>query len=295
MPVIGDIPEIDLKSVIYATDFSLYSRNAGAYASRIADYFSARLFIVHAFTLSQAAMEVEVDKMLQSEQRKDLQALLSKKASLLTTRSAEASPKLLEGDPKEVIPLLADLYAPSLIVLGTHGGGRLEHGIIGSVAEQILRSTKWPALTIGPRVRPVSAATFPFQKILFATDFSSAAARAATFAVFFAETLGAGIDVLNVIHGDDIVHPDRLAALKSTFFSSLEDLVPQHAREFCDPRTYVAVGRAHDQILEHIRERSIDLLVLGIRKTSHLSMEMRTSGAFRLIVDADCPVLTIRR
>jgi len=57
----------------------------------------------------------------------------------------------------------------------------------------------------------------------------------------------------------------------------------------------VAVGEAYDQILEHIRDRSSDLLVLGIRRTSHLSMEMRTSGAFRIIVDAECPVLTIRR
>jgi hypothetical protein len=35
--------------------------------------------------------------------------------------------------------------------------------------------------------------------------------------------------------------------------------------------------------------------VLGLRKTSHLGLEMRTSGAFRIIVDAECPVLTIRR
>jgi nucleotide-binding universal stress UspA family protein len=295
MPVIGDKPKMDLKSVIYATDFSLYSENAGAYASRIADYFSASLLVVHAFTLSQAAMEVEADKLQSSAQRADLQTLLSRKASLLTTHSVEASSRLLEGDPKEVIPLLADLLAPSVIVLGTHGGGRLEHGIIGSVAERILRSTNWPALTVGPLVRPASSDTFPFRRILLATDFSPAAACAATFAVFLAETLRASIDVLNVIHGDDIVHADRLSELNSQFFNSLHGLGPQQAREFCDPRTYLAIGVAHDQILQHISERSIDLLVLGIRKTSHLSMETRTSGAFRLIADAQCPVLTIRR
>jgi nucleotide-binding universal stress UspA family protein len=97
-----------------------------------------------------------------------------------------------------------------------------------------------------------------------------------------------------VIQDDGIEHPDRLSDLQNRYFSALDGLVPQQAKEFCDPRSYVAVGRAHDQILEHIRERSIDLLVLGIRKTSHLSMEMRTSGAFRIIVDAACPVLTIR-
>ena len=53
------------------------------------------------------------------------------------------------------------------------------------------------------------------------------------------------------------------------------------------------VGKAHAAILRHIQERSIDLLVLGIRKTAHLGLEMRTSGAFQLIVDATCPVMTI--
>jgi nucleotide-binding universal stress UspA family protein len=140
----------------------------------------------------------------------------------------------------------------------------------------------------------VSPQTFPFTRILFATDFTAAAANAAVYAVTFAEVFGAGIDVLNVIPDDAIEHPDRLSELQARFFDALDLLVPQQAREFCDSRTFVAVGNAHDRILEHISERSIDLLVLGIRRTSHLSMEMRTSGAFRIIVDAPCPVLTIR-
>jgi nucleotide-binding universal stress UspA family protein len=121
-----------------------------------------------------------------------------------------------------------------------------------------------------------------------------AAANAAVYAVTFAEVFGAKIDVLNVIQDDGLEHPDRLSDLRNRFFSALDSIVPQQAREFCDPRTFVAVGKAHDQILDHIKERSIDLLVLGIHKTSYLSMEMRTSGAFRIIVDAACPVLTIR-
>jgi nucleotide-binding universal stress UspA family protein len=121
-----------------------------------------------------------------------------------------------------------------------------------------------------------------------------AAANAAIYAVTFAEVFGAKIDVLNVIQDHAIEHPDQLFELQTRFFGALDALVPLCARAFCDPRTFVAVGKAHDEILEHIREQSIGLLVLGIRKTSHLSMEMRTSGAFRIIVDAACPVLTIR-
>jgi nucleotide-binding universal stress UspA family protein len=294
MPVIGDKPDLNLKTVIFATDFSLCSQNAGLYAARIASYFSAKLLVTHAFTLSQAALEVEIDQRLLSQQRSDLKSLLSRKAALLSADSDEAIATLLDGVPYEVIPSLADRKAPSIIVLGTHGGGWLERGIIGSIAEKILRSSRWPSLTVGPQVKPVTSQTFPFARILFATDFTAAAANAAIYAVTFAEVFGAKIDVLNVIQDDAIHHPDRLSDLQSRFYNALDEVVPPQAMEFCDPRTYVAVGSAHEQILEHIRERSIDLLVLGIRKTSHISMEMRTSGAFRIIVDAACPVLTIR-
>jgi len=294
MPMIGDRPEMNVKTVVYATDFSICSQNAGLYAARIASYFSATLLVTHAFTLSQAALEVEINKKRVSQQRKDLETLLSRSALLLGAESIETNSALLEGDPKDVIPALADHNAPAIIVLGTHGGGRIERGIIGSIAEKILRSSQWPTLTVGPLVKHESSQTFPFARILFATDFTVAAANAAVYAVTFAEVFGAKIDVLNVIQDDGLEHPDRLSDLRNRFFSALDSIVPQQAREFCDPRTFVAVGKAHDQILDHIKERSIDLLVLGIHKTSHLSMEMRTSGAFRIIADTACPVLTIR-
>jgi nucleotide-binding universal stress UspA family protein len=294
MPVIGDRPELNLKTVVYATDFSPCSKNAGLYAARIAAYFSAKLLVTHAFTLAQAAMEVEIGDRRLSQQRDILTHLLSNEAALLGADPVKAIPVLLEGGPEYVIPGLADMHEPSMIVLGTHGGGRLERGIIGSVAEKILRSTHWPALTVGPQVQPLAPQMFPFERILFATDFTVAATNAAVYALTFAEVFRARIDVLNVIQEAVIEHPDRLADLQTRFFSALDALVPQCAKEFCDPRTYLAVGGAHDKILEHIRERSIDLLVLGIRKSSHISMEMRTSGAFRIIVDAPCPVLTIR-
>jgi nucleotide-binding universal stress UspA family protein len=292
---INDKPVLNLKAVVFATDFSICSQNAGLYAARMAAYFSAKLLVTHAFTRSQAAMEVEIGDGRVSRQRRDLTRLLSKEALLVRADSIETVPTLLEGDPEYTIPELADENQPSMIVLGTHGGNRLERGIIGSVAEKILRSTRWPTLTVGPQVQALSSKNLPFERILFATDFTPAAASAALYAVTLAEVLGARIDVLNVIQEGAIEHPDRLSDLQHRFYDALDGLVPQQAKKFCDPRTFVEVGSAHERILDHIREHSIDLLVLGIRQTSHLGMEMRTSGAFRIIVDAECPVLTIRK
>lgn len=294
MAATGDKLDLSVKTVVYATDFSHCSENAGAFAARLAAHFSAQLLVAHAFSLSQAALEVEVETGEASEQRRDLISLLTAKAARLSTDGIVAVPTLVEGDPRDAISALADRNAPSLIALGTQGRGWLERGIIGSAAERILRSTQWPCLTVSPHVRPPSADTFPFKRILFATDFSEAAARAAAYAVYFSGAMNAEIDVLNVIQDDDIENPQRVAELRNRFFKALDDLVPEQAKQFCDPRTFVAVGSAHDQILNHIRGRSIHLLVLGLRKTSHPSMEMRMSGAFRIIADAACPVLTIR-
>ncbi len=287
-------PVLDLKTVVYSTDFSQCSRNAGLYAARIASYFSVKLLVAHAFTLSQAAAEVETVYRQVSQQRVDQRALLSAEAQRLGAGSAEVVPTLVDGDPKSAIPQLADSNGPSMIVLGTHGRNGLERGIIGSVAETILRSTRWPALTVGPHVQPVTATTLPCKRILFATDFTSAAASAATYAATLAAVFGARIDVLNVIADDAIVQPEMLSQLRSRFFGLLGGMLPQQVSAFCDPRTFVATGSAHRRILEHIGDQSIDLLVLGLHKTSLVGMEMRTSGAFRMVVDAPCPVLTIR-
>ncbi len=293
MPVIGERPDLDLNAIVYGTDFSVCSQNAGLYAAFLATHFATALMVAHAFTLSQAAMEVEIDPSLVSQQRKDLEFLLSRKAIALSHGSLKATPVLLEGDPKRMIPELATAMAPSLVVLGTHGGERLVREIIGSVAEGILRSTSWPVLTVGPQVASAAGKRSLFERILYATDLTPAAAHAAVYAVSFAKVFRADLDVLHVVQREAIDHPDRLSEIRNRFYRVLDNLVPDQAKDFCNPRSFVEVDHAHHQILEHIQERSVDLLVLGIRKSSHLGIETRTSRAFQLIVHATCPVLTI--
>jgi nucleotide-binding universal stress UspA family protein len=293
VPGSGKVSALTINAIVYGTDFSVWSLNAGHYASFVAKHFSAELLVAHAFILTQAAMEVEIDQSLVSQQRKDLQFLLSRKAFALGQDSVAATPVLLEGDPKDAIPHLADKNAPSLIVLGTHGGGWVERSLIGSVAEAILKSTSWPCLTVSPRARSAISKALPFHRILYVTDFTPAAARAAAYAVSFAREVSADIDVLNVIENEVLDHPDRLDDLLKCFYGALKDIVPHHVKAFSNRETFVEAGKAHHQILQHIQERSIDLLVLGIQKTSHLGMELTASEAFRLIVSAECPVLTI--
>lgn len=295
MDVPANVPLLPLKAVIYATDFSPCSENAGHYAALLAKQFDADLLVAHAFILTNEAMEVEAEDgvVKESKQRKNLESALTASATRFGAGLKRAVPILLEGDPRKQFPRLAQENAPSIIVLGTQGRGRVERYIVGSVAERILRATNGPSLTVGPAAPAYETGRAPFHHLLYATGLSPAAARGAAYAVAMAQAFDASLDVLHVVNPEDVEHPDRFKEIQKRFYEVLEDLVPRHADAIRNPRGFVDVGTAHTRILEHLRGFQNDLLVLSIRKSSHLWLESRLSGAFHIIANAPCPVMTI--
>lgn len=285
---------LTLTSVIFATDFSGTSEKAGRYAAAVARQFDAALLVAHAFVLSQAAMEAEAGHLgSKSAQREELEAALQLEAQRLGSGLRSSSEVLLEGEPREQIPQLAAQSEPSLIVLGTQGRGSVGHALLGSTAEGILRSTGGPAITVGPHVPACCENDPPFRRVLYATGLSEQAARGAALAVGMAEAFGAQMDVLHVVHPEDMTHADKLAAVRTRFEAEVTAMVPHHAAAISAPHGVIATGSAHERILDYIREHAIDLLVLSLRKSSHLWLESRRSGAFQIIAEAACPVLTI--
>jgi nucleotide-binding universal stress UspA family protein len=286
----GDRPRIDIETIVYATSLSDRSENARRYARLMARYYSAQLLVTHVYHPSQAAMEAEALSGNVSVEREDQLKRLVYVANTLNNDGVTAKPALIQGTVEQAIDELADKHAPSLIVLSTHGAGRFQRAFIGSTADRILRSSRWPCLVVGPHVPMASDDAVPFKRILYATDFTPAATRAAIYAISLAKESGADIDVLNVIPRN---HAEQPSPLESHVYQELDRIVPNQAREFCNPRTFVDVGNAHKRIEEHIRQYSVDLLVIGVRKSSHLDLEMRTSDAFGLVAASRCPVLTI--
>src|SRR5665213_2995147 len=290
-PASGDFKP---KTVIYAADFSLCSENAGPFAALLATQFNAEFLIAHGFVLSQSAMELEAESSRGSKslQRIDLETALDEAARRFGHNASQPKTLLLEGDPRQVIPVLAKQRAPSIVVLGTSGRGMIERGLVGSVAERILRTNNGPSLTVGPQVPPLKPEPPAFRRVLYATGLSSAAAQGARYAVAIAKAFNASMEVLHVAHEDDVERPEQLKALQQRFHEVLDGLVPEQAETLSEPSAVIELGRAHERILKHIQETSADLLVLSIRKSSHLWLQSRLSGAFNIISNAPCPVLT---
>lgn len=282
------------KFVIYATDFSVSSERAGQYARMLARTFRAELLVAHAFNLSQFAAEVEAETGpgAKSVQRKDLEGALEAATRRFGEGVERVAAILVEGDPIERIPEIAHEHPHSVVVLGTRGRGKLGRSIIGSAADGILRSADAPSLTVGPQV-PELASEAPIRRVLFATELTPAAARGAAYAVGVSEGFGASLDALHVVPESVIRDPKQMNRVREEFHTALENVVPKQAGSLVEAKEWIEAGSAHTRILEHVKEHQVDLLVLSVRKSSHLWLRERVSGAFDIVASAACPVLTI--
>lgn len=293
MAVVDNHLVIPFKSVIFATDFSPASQNAGLYASAFSRHCGCDLVVAHGFILTQAALEVETERPKSSRLRSDLTRYLLETAKPLAAGRGNTETILLEGDPREVIPNLARHRSPALVVMGTHGGGAIDRWVLGSIAEGILRHLSGPALTVGPKVKPLLADSMKIRRILYASDCTVEAVHGADVAVALAGSFSAELDVLNVVRSSDIVNPEDLSRIQKSYYGAIEAIMPQNASQICAPHTFVSVGQPHTEILKHIDERKIDLLILGLKKSKHFGTQSRTSGVFPIIEKAVCPILTV--
>jgi nucleotide-binding universal stress UspA family protein len=293
MAIVRKRPVIRLDSVIFATDFSPASQNAGLFASAFSRHFGASLVVAHGFVLTQAALDLETEKPGSSQLRTDLNRDLLRTAQALAGGPRTAEIALLEGDTRQVIPAMAQRRSPALVAMGTHGRGAIDRFVFGSTAEGILRRLSEPALTVGPSVKLLNPGALKIERILYATDCSIKAAYEAPFAIALADAFGADLDVLNVVQPNELDQPDEFHRVRQGSYPAFEAIMPQYAGQACVPQLFVRTGKPYKEILKHIDERKIDLLVLGFGRNAHPGMHGRTSGAFLVILEAQCPVITV--
>lgn len=285
---------LSIASIVFATDLSSASRNAGLYASSIARHLNAELIVVHAFILSQGAREVESLAQVDSAERRGLEKHLRAISASLAPSGVKISSQLLEGEPSEKIPAFADGIPHSLLVLGTHGGGSVERYFIGSVAERCVRRTACPTITVGPKVPPLNRSQI-FSRMLYATDCSEMASRAAPLACAMADRFSSDLRVISVV--DDKAGPlaDVLADLEFHTHQAIADEIEGKCDHFSEPRVLASSKRAREVILKYADDTRSDLIILGVHRGKTIEILDRNSVTIQLIADAPCPVLTVTK
>ena len=281
-----------ISSVVFATDLSLVSRNAGLYAMAIAEHFQAELTITHSFIPSQSAEEVEVLKQHHSGDRIERIARLKTTVAAFAFRDLRVRTQLLVGDPSSTIATFADSLPHSLLVLGTHGGSSLGRHLIGSVAERCLRRAVCPTLTVGPHVPPPDVA-YPFHSMLYATDCSGMAPRAAPLACAMAGSFHSELKVISIIDEHAAPIAELLADLDFRTRKEIDGQLPGACDHFTESRAIAHASNARREILRYANSTHSDLLFLGVHRRRTIEILARNSVTIQIIAEASCPVLTL--
>jgi nucleotide-binding universal stress UspA family protein len=144
--------KIALRRILVPTDFSEESHIALKYGVALAEAFDASLHVLHVLEVIAGAEPLA----WQIDSRKSVESAIEATAwdelrRLLTPEEHErfrATLALEWGSPFVEIVGYAKEHQIDLIAMGTHGRGKVARLIIGSVAENVVRSAPCPALTI---------------------------------------------------------------------------------------------------------------------------------------------------
>ena len=146
----------------------------------------------------------------------------------------------------------------------------------------------------------------PVAKVLAPVDLVSDTEGALEYAVSIAKQLGAELAFLYALRVPVYVSPEMTVPGADVPFVTLGEFAHQRAQKELDTilervcteqgivaRAEIRVGEPADTILAYIREREIDLVVMGTRGRTGLSHLLFGSVAEKVVRLAPCPVLVI--
>ena len=181
------------------------------------------------------------------------------------------------------------------VLLGTRSRSKLGKLLIGSVAEQVLRSVYLPVITVGPEAHlPVDRGGE--RVVLHATTLRETSRPSAALACQIAGAQRARLVLLHVLpHNPEMEHQGLPGGPDSAVMHELRRIVEETGAECCTAiEPAVAHGNPSIEILALAQERHASLIVLGATRRTALDNLTRDRTIYRVLAHARCPVLTLR-
>jgi nucleotide-binding universal stress UspA family protein len=283
--------KIALRNILVATDFSSASTRALPYALAIANRYGAKLHIAHVlppggYMLARPpALGAVVDDL-----RRKAESAIHDQLRSTGFEGVPFQPLVGFGDVRLALADLVQENQIDLLVLGTTPSKGFRKLVLGSVAEEIIRSSRCPVLAIGPNT--AGEASVEVRSILYATDFSPQSLDAAPYAFSLAAEYRARMILLHV--AQDI--PAHSPVLKAQALSMrLQNLIPPGLDLVGAPEIVVEHGPAAQGILKVADRHTVDMIVLGVRGAgAPFGMKSFLGTVTTKVVSGSrCPVLTV--
>lgn len=145
---------IQLNAILVPTDGSEYAHKAMIYALEFAKQFKSTvhvLMVADDRTLRLLEWEYVPVNLLS-----DMESMIEKQTRESLEKFVQEFPnfslkmKVLKGDPVHEIVNYAKEQNIDMIIMGTHGRSGLNHMLVGSTTEKVMRHAPCPVLTVKP-------------------------------------------------------------------------------------------------------------------------------------------------
>lgn len=219
----GAVPAIS--RILVGVDFGMSSAAALAYGHALADHLGARLIAVFADDDSRRNGDAGTPE-----------ATMGIFARQAAPTAIDCERLVVHGPPAQAILSTAHGSGADLIVLGSHGRGRMGRLALGSVAAAVLGGTRTPVLIVRS-----AADLFVNGRILAAVDFSDASRHALAAAAALAGPAHATVEAFYALPFGDHQSPGH-AVLTQEAVVRLDGL-----REDVVPRT--VASRSHAEMV----------------------------------------------
>jgi len=295
---------IPIKRILFPTDYSRCSDDALLRALWLAELYRAELHIIHAL------LPLDYDPWNAEHHLPDLAHIQQQIDALVPQKTGPDQPRRFETIPVKTATVRGISPAPAIltyarehdihfIVMGTHGRRGINHLMMGSVAEEVVRMSSCPVLTVRGTGEPLA----PIKQILVPLDFSDFSCQALKAARWIAADVGATIRALHVI--EEVIHPSFYVTGQtslSSWYPEIEANSVKEMQKLADKaggpdvplEFHVKEGRSAVDIVAFAKRNPIQLIVMashGLTGIDHFLLGSVTEKVVRL---APCPVLVIK-
>ena len=146
---------LPITSILVPIDFSQHSQQALIYAKEWAKQWSATLHLIHViepviFPVDWGYTPVDLSN-VEKEYQQTAESELTKIIESLHSDGYSAIPQVIHGgrSSDEIIQYAKD-HGISMICIATNGRGGVEHLLLGSTTERVVRKAPCPVLVIRP-------------------------------------------------------------------------------------------------------------------------------------------------
>lgn len=293
--------------ILFATDGSQGSATAEAYACALAQSWGASLTVMSVLEFPPGMNpDYAVNRLYLDELMKEVTTKLVDLKARAVALGISVQSYIATGIPSEEVLAVARAEGTELIVVGTRGKTGLEHVLLGSTAERIIRMAPCSVLTVPvekQRTDGSSSTEKPSstpKRMLVPVDFSDCSLDALEYGALIAQRSNASLKLLHVLepvsYGLDFTFPQvaKRERDRTELTGRLSNLVSTLTSAGISSDFAISGGLPADSILDATRAQSVDVIVMGTHGRRGLSHVLFGSVAESVLRRSSCPVLTVR-